>query len=89
MLTYPFLPLHNNDSELAARKQARYRDIHLQNKNKKGLSAKDTFMTITQTARKLAVNLYDYIHDRLTKNYNMPSLATLIIQNARINHDSS
>lgn len=89
VLTYPFLPLHNNDSELAARKQARYRDIHLQNKNKKGLSAKDTFMTITQTARKLAVNLYDYIHDRLTKNYDMPSLATLIIQNARINHDSS
>jgi len=89
VLTYSFLPLHNNDSELAVRKQARYRDIHLQNKNAKGVSAKDTFMTITQTSRKLAVNVYDYIHDRLTKKYDMPSLASVIMQNSQITHDSS
>ena len=89
VLTYPFIPLHNNDSELGARKQARYRDIHLQNKNEKGVQAKDTFMTLSQTARKLSVNFYYYLHDRITKKFQMPSLASLITQKSQLLHNSS
>lgn len=78
VLEYPNLPLHNNASELGARAQARRRDINLQTKNKKGTEAKDTFMTIVETSKKLGVNVFQYILDRISKKFEMPSLATLI-----------
>lgn len=79
VLKYPTLPLHNNASELGARTQARYRDASFHTINQKGTEAKDTFMTITQTAKKLAVNTYRYILDRVSKKFEMPSLAHLIL----------
>lgn len=78
MLQYPELPLHNNGSELGARVQARYRDISFQTRNPKGTECKDTFMTIIETARKLRVNVCNYIFDRISKKFEMPSLANLI-----------
>jgi len=78
VLIYPFLPLHNNPAELGARVQARIRDINLHTISEKGTQAKDTFATIVQTAIKLGVNVYDYIYDRITKKFEMPSLADLI-----------
>jgi len=77
-LQYPILPLHNNASELGARTQARYRDISFQTKNLKGTEARDTFMTITETAKKLVVNVIDYIYDRVSRKFQMTSLANLI-----------
>jgi len=84
VLKYPELPLHNNPAELGARAQKRKGDVSLQTKNVKGTNAKDTFMTIIQTARKLGVNTYDYIFDRITKKFEMPSLAEVITQQAAI-----
>jgi hypothetical protein len=78
VLKYPEIPLHNNPAELEARVQARKRDVSLQTKNDKGTQAKDTMMTIVQTARKLKVNTFDYIHDRVSRALKMPSLASLI-----------
>ena len=78
VLQHPELPLHNNTSELGARRQARYRDISFHTMSEAGTEAKDTFMTIGQTAKKLFVNIYHYIHDRITKKYQMPSLADII-----------
>lgn len=77
-LKYPEVPLHNNASELGARKQARYRDISFQTQNEKGTIAKDMYMTIEQTAKKLLVNTFKYIYDRITGKYEMSSLADLI-----------
>lgn len=78
VLRHPELPLHNNDAELGARVQARVRDVSLQTKSEAGTKAKDTFMSIVQTAKKLGVNAYDYIHDRISGRFKMPSLAQLI-----------
>jgi hypothetical protein len=78
VLEHPQLPLHNNGSELGARSQARRRDVSFQTKNDDGTDAKDTFMTIVETAKKLGVNTYDYILDRISKKFKMPSLAELI-----------
>lgn len=78
VLDYPELPLHNNNSELGARRQARYRDISFQTKNKKGTDAKDTHMTITETAKKLAVNTFNYFYDRISGKYEVSSLGNLI-----------
>ncbi|QEP43488.1 hypothetical protein D5085_10325 [Ectothiorhodospiraceae bacterium BW-2] len=78
VLKYPELPLHNNSAELAARAQARKRDVSFQTQNAKGTEAKDTMMTIAQIAKKLGVNLFDYIYDRLSSAKNLPSLAEII-----------
>ena len=82
VLKYPWLPLHNNDSELGARVEKRRQDVSLQTKSVKGTKAKDSFLTITQTAKKLGANSYRYIYDRISKTFSMPSLADLIVQNS-------
>jgi len=82
VLKYPWLPLHNNDSELGARVEKRRQDVSLQTKSVAGTMAKDSFLTITQTAKKLGVNSYRYIYDRISKTFRMPSLADLILQNS-------
>ena len=73
VLVHTFLPLHNNGSELGARVQARIRDINLQTISTNGTHSKDTFATIVQTARKMGVNIYQYLYDRLSKKYEMKS----------------
>jgi len=78
VLKFPQLPLHNNASELAARVQARYRDISLHTMSQKGTKIKDSIMTISQTAKKLGVRTYEYLYDRVSGKYSMPSLAQLI-----------
>jgi predicted ester cyclase len=82
VLQYPGLPLHNNTSELGARKQARYRDISFHTTNKKGTEANDTFKTIIQTAKKLGVNSYRYLRERISGTLQMPSLPALILAQA-------
>jgi hypothetical protein len=78
VLKYPELPLHNNASELGARVQARARDISLHTMSEDGTKIKDTFMTISQTAKKLGVRTYDYIRDRVSGELKLPPIAQLI-----------
>ncbi len=78
VLKYPELPLHNNASELGARVQARARDISLHTMSEDGTKIKDTFMTISQTAKKLGVRTYEYIRDRVSGELKLPSLAQQI-----------
>ena len=80
VLKYPELPLHNNDSELGARVEKRRQDVSLHTKSEEGTDAKDAFLTVTQTAKKLGVNAYKYIYDRISKAFSMPSLADLIVE---------
>ena len=82
VLKYPWLPLHNNDSELGARVEKRRQDVSLQTKSTEGTTAKDAFLTITQTAKKLGVNAFKYINDRVSGKFDMPALSDLIIENA-------
>jgi hypothetical protein len=82
-LELPQLPLHNNAAELGARVQARVRDVSFQTRSEKGTKIKDTFMTINQTAKKLAVSFYDYVYDRVSGRFELPSLADLITQKAQ------
>jgi len=89
VLKYPDLPLHNNASELAARVQARSRDVSLHTMSKEGTKIKDTFMTISQTAKKLGVRTYDYILDRVSGEYKLPSLAQLIREKSQCSKSSN
>nr|QNO41857.1 hypothetical protein OLEPNHLG_00004 [Methanosarcinales archaeon ANME-2c ERB4]QNO49058.1 hypothetical protein FFEDGKNF_00013 [Methanosarcinales archaeon ANME-2c ERB4] len=78
VLKHPEVPLHNNESELGARAQVRRRDVSLHTMTEDGTKANDTFLTIVETAKKLGVSAYEYIHDRVSKRFRMPSLAETI-----------
>ena len=86
VLKYPELPLHNNNSELGARVEKRKQDVSLQTITDEGTKSKDTFLTIAQTAKKLGVSVYEYILDRVSKRFNMPSLASLIREQSKSIH---
>jgi hypothetical protein len=77
-LKYPEIPLHNNDMELGARVCVRKRDVSLHTMTDEGTRANDTFLTIIQTCKKLDVNPFYYIMDRIKGTFNMPPLAQVI-----------
>ena len=64
VLQYPTLPLHNNRSELSARKQVRKRDISLHTMTPLGTKLQDAFMSITQTCIQLNIDVWEYIRNR-------------------------
>lgn len=78
VLDHPALPLHNNAAELAVRQIVRKRDISLHTWSEKGTKVRDAFLTIIETANKLGVSAIKYISDRISKRYEMPSLASLV-----------
>ena len=82
VLSHPEILLHNNPAELGARQRVRKRDVSLQARTREGIGAWDTFETLVATAKKLGVNLFHYFSDRITGTYALPSLATLIGENA-------
>jgi len=77
-LKYPEIPLHNNPAELEARQRVRKRDVSFGPRTQDGVKAWDTFMSLAATARKLGISFYQYIHDRISKANQIPSLASLI-----------
>lgn len=78
VLDFPEIPLHNNTAELAVRRKVRKRDISLHTMSVKGTLAQDAFMSVIETAAKLGVNALEYLQDRITKKYLMPSLAEIL-----------
>ncbi len=83
VLIHPEILLHNNPAELGARQRVRKRDVSLQARTKDGIAAWDTFETLVCTAKKLGVNIYQYLHDRIVQTNQFPSLATLIEERAK------
>jgi len=84
VLAHPEIPLHNNPAELGARARVRKRDVSFGPRTRDGAKAWDTFMTLTETATKLGVSFYHYIHDRVSGAYRLSSLADLIAQRAKV-----
>ena len=80
VLKYPYIPLHNNLAELAARYKVRKRDISLHNTSQDGLLVLDAAMSIIDTARKLGINIYQYLTDRIKGSFEMTSLDQLIME---------
>lgn len=78
VLEKPYLPLHNNPAEHEVRVEKRKQDISFQTRTDAGTKVKDAGMTIVQTAKKLGVNCYYYILDRISGAFKMTSLAKLI-----------
>ena len=80
VLKYPEIPLHNNDMELGARVCARKRDVSLHTMTEQGTKANDTFLTIVETCKKLDINPFQYILDKIKRTNQFQSLPLIIMQ---------
>ena len=83
VLQYPELPLHNNASELGVRQRVRKRDVSFGPRTEDGKRAWDTFATLAETAKKLGVSFYRYLHDRISADNQIPLLADLVKKRAK------
>ena len=83
VLDYPEIPLDNNLSERGLRKLVIKRKISNGTRVKNGTKAWDVFFSILETCEKNRVNFYDYLRDRISSDYKMPSLASLILENCQ------
>ncbi len=83
VLEHPEIPLHNNSAELAARQRVRKRKISFGPRVAEGTRAWDTFMSLAGTTRKLGVNFYRYIQDRISGANQIPQLASIIEERAK------
>ncbi len=82
VLEHPEIPLHNNPAELDARTRVRKRVVSYGPRSAAGAQTWDAMETLLSTARKLGVNFFQYIRDRVCGARRMPSLAELIKQRA-------
>jgi len=83
VLQYPELPLHNNASELGVRQRVRKRDVSFGPRTEDGVRAWDTFATLAETAKKLGVSFYHYLHNRISADNQIPLLADLVSNRAK------
>ena len=84
VLHHPELPLHNNASELAVRQRVRKRDVSFGPAHPtRYASVGQFYKTLADTARKLEISFYAYIHDRISGINQIPPMATLVAQRAR------
>ncbi len=86
VLGHPEVPLHNNPAELDARTRVRKRVVSYGPRSQVGARTWDAMETLLSTARKLGVNFFQYIRDRVSGAKQMPSLADLIKQRAETMH---
>ncbi len=82
VLCHPEIELHNNPAELGARARVRKRDVSFGPRTLEGARAWDTFMSLAETARKLGVSFYDYVHDRILGTNLIPRLDALLTERA-------
>lgn len=80
VLEDPTIPLHNSWAELGARKLVVKRKISQQTRSEKGTRCWESFLSILETTKKLGVNFFDYLEDRIKGTGQMPSLPDLISQ---------
>jgi Transposase IS66 family len=83
VLQRPEVPLHNNVSEGHIRDYAKKRKISGSTRSDLGRRARDTFASLKKTCRRLEVNFWEYLQDRVRGLGKIPRLADLIRQKAK------
>ena len=78
----PEVPLHNNLSEGHIRDYVKKRKISGSTRSDSGRRARDTFASLKKTCRRLGVNFWEYLQDRVRSLGKVPRLADLIRQKA-------
>lgn len=83
VLDYPEIPLDNNLSERGLRKIVIKRKISNGTRVENGTKAWDVFFSVLETCEKNNVSFYEYLQDRISSDYKMPSLASLILAHSQ------
>jgi hypothetical protein len=83
VLERPEVPLHNNAEESDIREYVKKRKVSGGTRSAAGRRCRDTFTSLKKTCRKLGVNFWDYLRDRVRGLGQVPRLAELIRQRAR------
>jgi hypothetical protein len=78
VLDYPYIPLHNNESEIAAREPVVKKKISYGTRSELGKCAWENGLSIKDTCRKLGVSFFQYMHDIYSKSFAMPRLAEIL-----------
>lgn len=78
VLDYPDLPLHNNMSESDIREYVKRRKISGGTRSLEGQKARDTFISLKKTCRKLGVSFWAYLKDRIGNAGNIAQLSDFI-----------
>lgn len=82
VLEQPKVPLHNNGMESDIRGYVKIRKISGGTRSASGRRCRDTFSSLKKTCRKLGVNFWAYLKDRLRGLGNIPWLPDLLRQRA-------
>jgi hypothetical protein len=77
-LDHPHIPLHNNESEIAAREPVIKRKISYGTRSELGKSAWENALSIKDTCRKLDVNFFQYMLDIYSNSFSMKRLAEVL-----------
>lgn len=77
-LRRPDIPLHNNSAENAIREYVKKRKISGGTRSDTGRRARDTFISLKKTCRKLGLSFWQYLNDRVSGLGKIPSLPDLI-----------
>jgi Transposase IS66 family len=85
VLDYPPFPLHNNAAETDIREYVIRRKLSGGTRSAAGRRARDTFVGLKKTCRKLGVSFWHYLLSRFRKNRQIPPLADLIRAKATAN----
>ena len=83
VLERPEIPLHNNLSEGDIREYVKRRKISGSTRSEKGRQARDTFISLKKTCRKLGISFWKYLQDRIGHLNHIPPLPELIRQQAQ------
>ena len=78
MLDYPQLPLHNNEAESDIREWATRRKVSGGSRSEAGRRARDTFVGLKKTCRKLGISFWHFLVARLRGAGQIPPLPDVI-----------
>jgi len=81
VLHRPRTSLHNNDSERDIREYVKRRKISAGTRSENGKKARDTFLSLKKTCRKLGISFWEYLIDRLTNEGKIQPLSLIMEQN--------
>lgn len=84
VLKRPNTSLHNNCSESDIREYAKRRKISAGTRSENGRKARDTFLSLKKTCRKLEVSFWEYLLDRLQNKNGILPLSQIMAQKAAL-----
>ncbi len=84
VLKFPITSLHNNSTEGQIREFAKRRKISGSTRSDKGRKSRDVFTSLKKSCRKLEVNFWDYLMDRIKGEYKIPPLVDILHLKAQL-----